>query len=137
MLSGKRFWKRERGRLVATPLFVALVVVETTDIVFALDSVPAVLSVTRDPLLVYSSNVMAMLGLRSLYFVIADALQRLRYVRQGLAVVLALTGVKMLASEWVQIGPAVSVAAIALVLGVTAFASLWHPRVGPERSGTG
>jgi tellurite resistance protein TerC len=137
VLSGKRFWKRERGRLVATPLFVALVVVETTDIVFALDSVPAVLSVTRDPLLVYSSNVMAMLGLRSLYFVVADALQRLRYVRQGLAVVLALTGVKMLASEWVQIGPAVSVAAIALVLGVTAFASLWHPRVGPERSGTG
>src|SRR5213594_3755479 len=75
------FWRREAGRLVATPLFVALVVIETTDIVFALDSVPAVLAVTRNPFIVYSSNVMAMLGLRSLYFVLADALHRMRYLR--------------------------------------------------------
>jgi tellurite resistance protein TerC len=134
VLSGNQFWRRERGRLVATPLFVALVVVETTDIVFALDSIPAVLSVTRDPLLVYSSNVMAMFGLRSLYFVVAGALHRLRYVRQGLAVVLALTAAKMLASDWVQIGPAVSVAAIAIVLGATAVVSLWAPAAAPGGS---
>ena len=74
VLHGGDFWRRDGGRLVATPLFVALVVVETTDIVFALDSVPAVLAVTRSPFIVYTSNVMAMLGLRSLYFVLADAL---------------------------------------------------------------
>jgi TerC family integral membrane protein len=136
VFKGDQFWRRERGRLVATPLFVALVVVETTDIVFALDSVPAVLSVTRDPLLVYSSNVMAMLGLRSLYFVVADALHRVRYVRQGLAVVLAFTAAKMLASEWVQVSPAASVAVIAVVLGATILASLWLPRAAAERSGT-
>ena len=128
MVSGNRFWRRDRGRLVATPLFVALVVIETTDIVFALDSVPAVLSITRDPLLVYSSNVMAMLGLRSLYFVVADALNRLRFVRQGLAVVLLFTAAKMLASAWVQISPPASVAVIAVVLGATAIVSVWRPR---------
>src|SRR6266446_4867328 len=97
VLHGHDFWRREGGRFVATPLLVALVVIETTDIVFALDSIPAVLSVTRNPLIVYSSNVMAMLGLRSLYFVLADALHRLRYLRVGLAVVLVFTGTKMLA----------------------------------------
>src|SRR5207244_8766811 len=85
---GHDFWRREGGRLVATPLLVALVVIESTDIVFALDSVPAVLAVTRNPLIVYSSNVMAMLGLRSLYFVLSDAVYRLRYLRSGLAVLL-------------------------------------------------
>jgi tellurite resistance protein TerC len=134
-LSGGRFWRSEHGRRVATPLFVALIVVETTDIVFALDSVPAVLSVTRDPVLVYSSNVLAMLGLRSLYFVVAGALHRLRYVQQGLAVVLGLSAVKTLAGGWVSIGPAVSVGAIAVVLGATAAASLWLPPKVAERSG--
>ena len=99
VVHGHDFWRRENGRLVATPLFVALVVIETTDIVFALDSVPAVLAVTRNPLIVYSSNVMAMLGLRSLYFVLSDALQRLRYLRHGLAAILVFTGAKMLANE--------------------------------------
>ena len=80
-LHGHDFWRREGGRLVATPLFVALVVIETTDLVFALDSIPAVLAVTRNPFIVYSSNIMAMLGLRSLYFVLADVLDRMRYLR--------------------------------------------------------
>jgi len=127
VVSGNRFWRRDRGRLVATPLFVALVVIESTDIVFALDSVPAVLSITRDPLLVYSSNIMAMLGLRSLYFVVSDALSRLRFVRQGLATMLLFTAAKMLASDWVQISPPASVAVIAVVLGATAAASIWRP----------
>jgi tellurite resistance protein TerC len=124
VVSGQDFWRREGGRLVATPLFVALAVIETTDIVFALDSVPAVLAVTRDPLIVYSSNVLALVGLRSLYFVVSDALERLRYLRQGLAAVLVLTSAKMIGSEWVDISAGLSVGIIGLVLGVTIVASL-------------
>ena len=126
VLRGDHFWTREGRRLAATPLFVALVVIETTDIVFALDSVPAVLSVTRNPLLVYSSNVMAMLGLRSLYFVLTDALHRLRYLRQGLAVVLGFAGAKMLATDWIHVSPGMSVAVLVLVLLATVAASLWR-----------
>jgi tellurite resistance protein TerC len=132
VLDGDRFWRRERGRLVATPLLVALLVVETTDIVFALDSVPAVLAVTRDPMIVYTSNVMAMLGLRSIYFVLADRLGRLRYLRQGLAVVLLFTAGKMLASDWVTISPGLSILVIAAVLSLTVGASLWA--ASPRRS---
>jgi tellurite resistance protein TerC len=128
VLHGHDFWRREGGRLVFTPLFVALVVIETTDIVFALDSVPAVLAVTRNPLLVYSSNVLAMFGLRSLYFVVSDALDRLRYLRQGLAVVLVFTGAKMITSEWVHVGPGVSVGIIGVVLSVTVAVSAWPRR---------
>jgi tellurite resistance protein TerC len=128
VLRGHDFWRREGGRLVATPLFVALVVIETTDIVFALDSVPAVLAITRNPLIVYSSNVLAMVGLRSLYFVVSDALDRLRYLRQGLAAVLLFTGTKMVSSEWIHISPGRSVAIISLVLGVTIALSLWPRR---------
>jgi tellurite resistance protein TerC len=123
VLQGHDFWRRERGRLVATPLFVALVVIETTDIVFALDSVPAVLSVTQDPFIVYTSNVMAMLGLRSLYFVLAGALDRLRYLRHGLAVILVFTGVKMLTARWIHITAGMSVLVIAIVLLTTLAAS--------------
>ena len=124
MLQGHRFWRRESGRLVATPLLVALVVIETTDIVFALDSIPAVLAVTRNPLIVYSSNVMAMLGLRSLYFMLSDAVYRLRYLRAGLAALLVFTASKMLVSEWVQISAGVSVAIIGVVLLATIAASV-------------
>jgi tellurite resistance protein TerC len=127
---GHDFWRRERGRLVATPLFVALVVIETTDIVFALDSVPAVLAITRSPLIVYTSNVMAMLGLRSLYFVLADALPRLRYLRPGLASLLVFTATKILAGKWIEISPGTSVLVIAVVLLTTVAASaLLGPRV--------
>ena len=130
VLHGHDFWRREGGRLVATPLFVALAVIETSDIVFALDSVPAVLAITRNPLIVYSSNVLAMFGLRSLYFVVSDAMERLRYLRQGLAVVLVFTGAKMIGSRWVDIGPGLSIGIIGLVLGVTIVASL-RPRTSP------
>jgi len=126
VLHGHDFWRSEGGRLVATPLLVALVVIETTDIVFALDSIPAVLAMTRNPLIVYSSNVMAMLGLRSLYFVLSDAVYRMRYLRAGLAALLVFTAAKMLASDWVQVGPGVSVAIIAVVLLATIAASVWQ-----------
>jgi tellurite resistance protein TerC len=127
VLHGHDFWRREGARLTATPLFVALALIETTDIVFALDSVPAVLAVTRNPLIVYSSNVLAMFGLRSLYFVVSDALERLTFLRQGLAVVLVFTGTKMIGSGWVDISPGLSVGVIALVISVTIIASL-RPR---------
>ena len=126
VLHGRDFWRRESGRLVATPLLVALVVIETTDIVFALDSIPAVLSVTRNPLIVYSSNIMAMLGLRSLYFVLADAVYQLRYLRIGLAVLLVFTAVKMMASAWVHVSAGASVAVIGVVLLATIAASVWQ-----------
>src|SRR3989442_3966216 len=126
VLHGHDFWRREGGRLVATPLLVALVVIETTDIVFALDSIPAVLAVTRNPLIVYSSNVMAMLGLRSLYFVLSDAVYRLRYLRSGLAALLVFTAAKMLASQWVHVSAGVSVAIIGVVLLATIAASVWQ-----------
>ena len=116
VLRGHDFWRRDNGHLVATPLFVALVLIETSDIVFALDSVPAVLAVTRNPMIVYTSNVMAMLGLRSLYFVLSDALQRLRYLRPGLALVLVFTALKMLTSDWIHIGPGGSVMIIVGIL---------------------
>jgi tellurite resistance protein TerC len=132
VLHGHDFWRRDRGRLVATPLLVALVVIETTDIVFALDSIPAVLAVTRNPLIVYSSNVMAMLGLRSLYFVLSDAVYRLRYLRAGLAALLVFTASKMLVSEWVQISAGVSVAIIAVVLLATIAASVWQKNESKE-----
>src|SRR5438876_4609555 len=126
VLHGHDFWRREGGRLVATPLLVALVVIETTDIVFALDSIPAVLAVTRNPLIVYSSNVMAMLGLRALYFVLSDAIHQLRYLRHGLAAVLVFTGGKMLVSDWIYISPGVSVTVIGFALLATIAASLWR-----------
>jgi len=128
VLQGHDFWRRERGRLVATPLFVALVVIETTDIVFALDSVPAVLAITRNPIIVYTSNVMAMLGLRSLYFVLSDALHRLRYLRPGLAVILVFTGAKMLASDWLHVSAGASVLIIGAILLVTIAASAARQR---------
>ncbi len=126
VLHGHDFWRSEGGRLVATPLLVAVVVIETTDIVFALDSIPAVLAMTRNPLIVYSSNVMAMLGLRSLYFVLSDVVYRMRYLRAGLAALLVFTAAKMLASEWVQVSPGVSVAIIAVVLLATIATSVWQ-----------
>jgi len=133
VLQGHDFWRRESGRLVATPLLVALVVIETTDIVFALDSIPAVLAVTRNPLIVYSSNVMAMLGLRSLYFVLSDAVYRLRYLRIGLAALLVFTAAKMLASEWVHISAGLSMTIIGAVLLATIAASVWQ-RSTPVRA---
>jgi len=124
VIHGHDFWRREGNRLVATPLLVALVVIETSDIVFALDSVPAVLSVSHDPFIVYSSNVMAMLGLRSLFFVVSAVLGRLRFFRYGLAIILAFTGAKMLAADVIHISAAASVLVIAGVLLATTVLSV-------------
>ncbi len=127
---GGRFFVREGGRLLATPLFVALVIIETSDIVFALDSVPAVLAVTRDPFIVYTSNVFAMLGLRSLYFVLAGAVQRFRYLPVGLAAILIFFGAKLLLSDVVEVPNHISLMAIAVALSLSVGASIWLPNRG-------
>jgi tellurite resistance protein TerC len=124
VLRGGSFVIRQGGKLVATPLLVALLVVETTDLVFALDSVPAVLAITREPFLVYTSNVFAMLGLRALYFVLAGVLDRFRYVRAGLAGILVFVGARMLLTELVEVPTWASLAVIVAVLGFSVGASL-------------
>jgi len=121
---GGSFWVGERGRLVATPLFIALVVVETTDVIFALDSIPAVFAVTPGSVFVYTSNVFAMLGLRSLYFLLAGVVDRFRFLRAGLAIILAFVGVKLLFSGVVEIPTWVSLAVIAAALSLAVTASV-------------
>ncbi|HEY1379891.1 MAG TPA: TerC family protein [Gemmataceae bacterium] len=117
-----------RARRVATPLFVVLVMVEATDLVFAVDSIPAVFAITRDPFIVYTSNVFAILGLRSLYFLLAGVVHRFHYLKVGLAVVLVFVGVKMLLSDVYAVPTGVSLAVIAAVLGTAVAASLLFPR---------
>ena len=100
---GQKFITHRSGTRMLTPLALVLVMVETTDLVFALDSIPAIFGVTQDPFIVFTSNVFAILGLRSLYFVLAGAIRYFRYLRYGLSVVLAYIGVKMLAAKWIHI----------------------------------
>lgn len=123
-LHGQRFITRIDGRLLATPLFVTLAMVEATDIVFAVDSVPAVLAISRDPFVVISSNAMAILGLRALYFLLAGAQHRLVHLNTGLAVILGFVGVKMIVSRFFHIPALVALGVIAMVLIVTVGASL-------------
>jgi tellurite resistance protein TerC len=130
-----RFVALENGRPTATLLLLALVAIELCDVVFALDSIPAVLSITRHAFLAYTSNIMAVMGLRSLYFVLIGALSRLRFLHYGLAAVLAFAALKMLTSRWIEIGPLASLAVILTLLALTLGASLCAPctngRVNP------
>lgn len=107
-----------------TTLLLALIAVELTDVVFALDSIPAVLSITRHPFLAYTSNIMAVMGLRSLYVLLAAMLKSLRFMHLGLAAILAFAAIKMLLARWIEIGPLPSLAVIAVLLGSTIGASL-------------
>ncbi|HEU4921696.1 MAG TPA: TerC/Alx family metal homeostasis membrane protein [Burkholderiales bacterium] len=131
-LQGARFLVRRNGRLMATPLLVALTVIETTDLLFAVDSIPAVLSVTRDPFLVYSSNVFALLGLRSLYFLLAGVIRKLRFVRIGLAVMLLLAAAKLALGDVYHVPPLVSLGAIVIIMLASVMASLLFPREEEE-----
>jgi tellurite resistance protein TerC len=119
---------RKRGRLLATPLLVVLVVAETADVIFAVDSIPAVLAVTTDPFIVYTSNLFALLGMRSLYFLLAGATARLRYLQPGLAVILGAVAVKLLLADVWEIPVWSAPAFIIAVLAVVAVASLWDNR---------
>jgi tellurite resistance protein TerC len=123
-LRQERFIVRENGQRMATVLMLALIAIEVTDLVFAIDSIPAVLSITRHPFLAYTSNIMAVMGLRSLYFLLAHLLTRLRYLHYGLAAVLAFAALKMLASHWMEIGPLVSLGVVAAMLAITIGLSL-------------
>jgi tellurite resistance protein TerC len=129
---GGRFFTRVSGKMMATPLFVALMAIETTDLVFALDSIPAVFGVTRDVFVVFTSNAFAVLGLRALYFLLAGSMDRFRYLKQGLAALLVFIGVKMLASAFVHVPVTVSLAVIAVVVGGAVAASLWRDRGRPR-----
>lgn len=132
-LHGSRFVVRIDGRLMATPLLVALTVIETTDLVFAVDSIPAVLAVTRDPFLVYTSNIFALLGLRSLYFLLAGVIRELRFLRAGLALMLLLAAAKLALGELAHVPPLASLAAIVVILTVAIVASLLFPNVPKQR----
>jgi len=116
-LEGHHFFLVEAGRRVATPLFVALVLIEISDVVFALDSIPAIFGVTLDPFIVFTSNIFAILGLRSLFFALAGLLDRFIHLKSGLALVLLFIGAKMVVSPWVHVGQGVSLAVVSALLG--------------------
>ena len=125
---GQRFFVRRAGRLLATPLFLVVLVVESTDLVFAVDSIPAVFAVTQDPFLVYTSNVFAILGLRSLYFLLAGAITRFYYLKLALAAILTFVGVKMLIADLFEIPVAISLGVIAGLLALAVVASVVRAR---------
>jgi tellurite resistance protein TerC len=135
---GQRFLVRvpvgRARRLIATPLLVVLVMVETTDLIFAVDSIPAIFAVTTDPFLVYTSNVCAILGLRSLYFLLAGIVDTFRFLQLGLSVVLVFVGGKMLIADWYHIPIGASLAVVAGVLVSAVIASLLLPQVAEEYS---
>src|SRR5262245_14064428 len=125
---GQKLFSRRTGALLATPLFAVLVLIESTDVVFAVDSIPAVLAVTREPFIVFASNAFAILGLRALYFCLAGMADRLRYLNRGLGVILAFVGLKMLLAGVIHVPTAVSLGVVAAVLGITVATSLHADR---------
>ncbi len=132
VIDGHNFFVRRMGVRAATPLLVALVVIEITDSLFAFDSIPAILAITADPFLVFSSNIFAILGLRSMYFLISRMLQKFRYINYSLVVILAFVGLKMLFSDFVHPPEWVSLTVIALALSSGVIASLKIPEKEKE-----
>ncbi len=134
---GSRFFQRQEGRLCVTPLFLVLLVIESSDVLFAVDSVPAIFGITRDPFIVFTSNIFAILGLRALYFLLAGVMDMFRYLHYGLAAVLGFVGVKMVAEAWwphaegSELVPSwASLLVIAAIIGATIFISMV---TGPQR----
>jgi tellurite resistance protein TerC len=125
---GKAFAVRQGAKWVATPLLAVLVVVEASDIMFAIDSIPAIFAITSDPFLVFSSNAFAILGLRSLYFLLAGMIHRFKYLKLGLSALLVFAGVKILVSEFWKIPVVLSLAIIVAILAASVIASLWATR---------
>jgi len=128
------FFVRRAGRLMATPLFLILLVVESTDLVFAVDSIPAIFAVTQDPFIVYTSNVFAILGLRALYFLLANVMNKFQYLKFGLSAVLIFIGAKMVIVDFYKIPVTVSLAVVAAILTVSILASLWKAASDPKLS---
>ena len=127
-LSGRHFLVRDKGKLFATPLLAALVVVEFTDLVFAVDSVPAILAVSREPFIVISSNAFAILGLRAMYFLLGNAREKFHYLSHALGAVLIFVGVKMVVSHWWHIPTAASLGIIVLILAAAIWFSIRKTR---------
>jgi tellurite resistance protein TerC len=125
---GKRFFVREGGRQFATPLFLVLVLVEVTDLVFAIDSIPAIFGVTRDPFIVFTSNIFAILGLRSLYFLLAAVVDRFYLLKYGIAAILTFVGAKMIGARWFEVDILPSLGIILGTLAIAIAASLIWPR---------
>jgi TerC family integral membrane protein len=123
---GSKFLIRNGGRIHATPLLAVLIVVETTDVVFAVDSIPAIFGITRDPFIVFTSNIFAVLGLRSLFFLLAGMMDRFHYLPIGLGLVLAFVGVKMVGAAWYEIPIGWSLGVVIALLGGSVVASLVH-----------
>jgi tellurite resistance protein TerC len=129
-----KFFTVENGARVATPLFMVLLAVETTDILFAVDSIPAILAITADPFIVYTSNVFAILGLRSLYFALAGMMEIFRFLHYGLAAILMFIGAKMLTADIIQIPIVVALGVVAGVLAISVAASLLIPKQQAEQN---
>jgi TerC family integral membrane protein len=125
---GEKFFVERSGRRFATPLFLVLLVVETTDVIFAVDSIPAILAVTRDPFIVYTSNVFAILGLRSWYFALAGFMELFHYLNYGLAVILMFVGVKMLGSHYFELPITITLSIIVGILALSIAASIIWPK---------
>jgi tellurite resistance protein TerC len=125
---GPHFFTKENNRWVATPLFACLLLVETTDLVFAVDSIPAILAISRDPFIVYTSNVFAIMGLRSLYFAVHGVVSLFHYIHFGLAAVLVFVGVKMIGVDYFKVPPPISLLVIALFIGISMLASKLFPK---------
>ena len=130
---GGRFFVRRSGRLLATPLFIVVLVVETTDVIFAVDSIPAILAITLDPFIVYTSNVFAIMGLRALYFALAGVMQLFHYLPYGLSFILVFVGIKMLLVDIYKIPIGMALGTVAAVLVISVIASILFP---PKPEGT-
>ena len=134
-LSGQHFVVRDAGKWVATPLLAALVVVEVTDVIFAVDSVPAILAVSRDPFIVFASNAFAILGLRAMYFLLGDARERFHYLAHALGAILVFVGIKMAVSHWWHLPTPASLGVIVAILVVAVVASMRKARKAVVREG--
>lgn len=130
---GDRFFTFENGKRLATPLFMALILVEVTDVIFAVDSIPAIFAITSDPFIVFTSNIFAILGLRSLFFLLAGLVDKFRYLKVGLAAVLVFVGAKMAAVDLYKLPPVASLAVIATILIASVAASLYASRREQQR----
>ncbi len=131
MMEGEKFFLRKRGMIIATPLFLTLILIELTDVLFALDSIPAILGITTDPFLVFTSNIFAILGLRSLYFFVANMLNSFHYLKYSLVVILSYVGVKMLLSFKFHLPIWLSLSVIVVSLGIGIWYSLRKSKNAP------
>jgi tellurite resistance protein TerC len=134
-LDGRKFFTVRNGVRMATPMFICMIVIELTDIIFAFDSIPATLAITTDTFIVYTSNIFAVLGLRSLYFALRGTMTSLKFLKYGLGVILAFVGIKMLISDFYEVSVVVSLVFIVVTLLITIVASKWAMRI--EQNGKG